>query len=360
EREKPSVFHFKPVHRIDYDERVARLELQLEKYQTLTEIEELTKRAKYVSCPTSPHSPCASTQTEPPRPTLSSSSQYDIASSVSLLSRSRYCQTESIRSWSKSVQTDDGCSPLARASAWVQTEDTGPDVIRGLPRTRSDMSEILPSLVTDRKTYFYRPSGSVSSFSLCSSTLLPEEHEAKTDVSNEPPNAMLCERCSNLKVSLASTQTDFLSELQPGTVPISDTSSSSSPSNAVSISQHPTDSCAGIPPPPPMPGSSSIPPPPPMPGTSSIPPPPPPPPPPMPGSSIPPPPPPPPPMPGCGPPPPPPPPGCGAPPPPPPGFGAPTLPQPYIVRKPAIIPKQPMRPLYWTRIQINAPASAEK
>ncbi|CAL1265358.1 unnamed protein product [Larinioides sclopetarius] len=414
EREKPSVFHFKPAHRIEYDERVARLELQLEKYQTLTEIEELTKRAKYVSCPTSPHSPCASTQTEPPRPTLSSSSQYDIASSVSLLSRSRYCQTESIRCWSKSVQTDDGCSPLARASAWVQTEDTGPDVIRGLPRTRSDMSEILPSLVTDRKTYFYRPSGSVSSFSLCSSTLLPEEHEAKTDTTSEPPNAMLCERCSNLKVSLASTQTDFLSELQPGTVPISDTSSSSSPSDAVSISQHPKDSCAGIPPP--LQGSSSIPPPPPMPGTSSIPPPPPPP--PMPGSSIPPPPPPPPPppgsgippppppppppgsgipppppppppppgsgipppppppppmpgcgpppppppppMPGCGPPPPPPPPGCGVPPPPPPGFGAPPPPQPYIVRKPAIIPKQPMRPLYWTRIQINAPASAEK
>ncbi|XP_042912971.1 formin-2-like, partial [Parasteatoda tepidariorum] len=129
-----------------------------------------------------------------------------------------------------------------------------------------------------------------------------------------------------------------------------------------------------IPPPPPMPGSS-IPPPPPMPG-SGIPPPPPmpgsgiPPPPPMPGSGIPPPPPmpgsgipPPPPMPGSGMPPPPPPmPGIGMPPPPPPfPFGMlPPAPQPHIVRKPPIVPKKPMRPLYWTRIQIYTPASAEK
>ncbi|GIY84097.1 formin-2 [Caerostris extrusa] len=358
-KEKPSVFHFKPTRRIDYEERVARLELQLEKYQTLTEIEELTKRAKYVSCPTSPHSPCASTQTEPPRPTLSSSSQYDIASCVSLLTRSRYSQTESIRFWSKSVQTEG--SPLARASVRVQTEDAGPDVIRGLPRARSDVSEILPTLDNDRKTYLYRPSGSVSSFSLCSSALLPEEHEAKTDVSNEP-NAMLCERCSNIKMNLASTQTDSLPELQSATVPISDTKSSTPPN---SISQ----SSFNIPPPPPMPGSCSIPPPPPppppMPGSSSIPPPPPPPPPPMPGSSsIPPPPPPPPPMPGSSNiPPPPPMPGFGPPPPPPmPGCGLPPPPvrQAYIVRKPAVIPKQPMRPLYWTRIQINTPATAEK
>lgn len=136
------------------------MELQLEKYQTLAEIEELTRRAKYVSCPTSPQSPCAATQTEAPRPTLSSASQYDLASHcISLLTRSRYVQTESIRSWSRSVQTDEGC-PMSRASVRVQTEDTGPDVIRGLPRAHSELSEILPSLVTDRRQpYFYRPSG---------------------------------------------------------------------------------------------------------------------------------------------------------------------------------------------------------
>ncbi|GFU07445.1 formin-2 [Nephila pilipes] len=344
EREKPPVFHFKPAHRIDYDERVARLELQLEKYQTLTEIEELTKRAKYMSCPTSPHSPCASTQTEPPRPTLSSSSQYDIASCVSLLTRSRYSQTESLRSWSKGVQTDD-CSPLARTSVRVQTEDTGPDVIRGLPRARSDVSEIVPSLVADRKTYFYRPSGSVSSFSLSTSTLLPEENEVKAD-EGKLPNAMICERCSNMSVTMASTQTDCLTDLQ--SVPISNAPSfpPSTPfpiSNTCSISQSSFTPCSGI-----SPSSIS--------GSSSIPPPPPPPP-PMPGCG-PPPPPPPPPMPGCGPPPPPPLPGCG--PPPPPGLGLPVQRQPYIVRKKAVIPKQPMRPLYWTRIQINTPASVEK
>lgn len=136
-----------------------RLELQLEKYQTLAEIEELTRRAKYVSCPTSPQSPCAATQTEAPRPVMSSASQYDLASCASLLTRSRYVQTESIRSWSRSVQTDEGC-PMSRASVRVQTEDTGPDVIRGLPRAHSELSEILPSLVTDRRQpYFYRPSG---------------------------------------------------------------------------------------------------------------------------------------------------------------------------------------------------------
>ncbi|TMS21158.1 Formin [Larimichthys crocea] len=88
----------------------------------------------------------------------------------------------------------------------------------------------------------------------------------------------------------------------------------------------------GAPPPPP--------PPPPLPGGGSGPPPPPPPPPP-PG------------LPGAGPPPPPPPPGCGPPPPPP--FGGFSFSK--IVdkapRKPAIEPACPMKPLYWTRIQIQ-------
>nr|XP_055090909.1 formin-2 isoform X3 [Symphalangus syndactylus] len=168
---------------------------------------------------------------------------------------------------------------------------------------------------------------------------------------------------------------------------------------------------AGIPPPPPLPGAG-IPPPPPLPG-AGIPPPPPlpgagiPPPPPLPGAGIPPPPPlpgvgipPPPPLPGAGIPPPPPLPGMGippapAPPLPPPGTGIPpppllpasgppllpqvgssTLPTPQVCgflppplpsglfglgmsqdkgsRKQPIEPCRPMKPLYWTRIQLHS------
>uniref|UniRef100_A0A8C1SSD6 Formin 1 n=1 Tax=Cyprinus carpio TaxID=7962 RepID=A0A8C1SSD6_CYPCA len=119
------------------------------------------------------------------------------------------------------------------------------------------------------------------------------------------------------------------------------------------------------PPPPPLPGSSAPPPPPPLPGLAQAPPPPPPlpgappPPPPLPGAPPPPglpgapPPPPPPGLPGA-PPPPPPMPGCGAPPPPPVfggfGFGQATEKAP---RKPAVEPACPMKPLYWSRIQIQ-------
>ncbi|XP_074502329.1 uncharacterized protein fmn2a [Sebastes fasciatus] len=128
------------------------------------------------------------------------------------------------------------------------------------------------------------------------------------------------------------------------------------------------------PPPPPLPGFGPCPPPPPppppLPGFGP-PPPPPPPPPPIPGFGPPPPPPPPPgfgppppppPPPGFGPPPPPPPPGMGPPPPPPPpGFGPPPPPGPMpsmmaqeaAPAKAAIEPPKPMKPLYWTRIQLN-------
>nr|XP_029134152.1 LOW QUALITY PROTEIN: formin-2-like [Labrus bergylta] len=114
------------------------------------------------------------------------------------------------------------------------------------------------------------------------------------------------------------------------------------------------------PPPPPLPGGVAPPPPPPPPpllGLGSCPPPPPPPPPPGFG------PPPPPPPPGFGPPPPPPPPGMGPPPPPPPpGFGPPPPPglmpsmmvQEAAPAKAAIEPPKPMKPLYWTRIQLHA------
>ncbi|XP_052468010.1 formin-2 isoform X3 [Carassius gibelio] len=135
------------------------------------------------------------------------------------------------------------------------------------------------------------------------------------------------------------------------------------------------------PPPPPLPGMGAPPPPPPLPGMGAPPPPPPlpgmgapPPPPPLPGMGAPPPPPP---LPGMGAPPPPPLPGMGAPPlpgvfapPPPPGppltFGLGSLPPPLPMglyalgapqekppRKSLVEPPRPMKPLYWTRIQLH-------
>ncbi|XP_072247659.1 uncharacterized protein fmn2a [Leuresthes tenuis] len=142
-------------------------------------------------------------------------------------------------------------------------------------------------------------------------------------------------------------------------------------------------SISGSMPPPPLPGVAiPPPPPPPLPGVGPCPPPPPPPP-PLPGFGPPPPPPlpgvgscppPPPPLPGFGPPPPPPPPGMGPPPPPalpgmgpppptpPPGFGPPPPPGPMLSMmvqeagpaKAMMEPPKPMKPLYWTRIQLNA------
>ncbi|KAI4801217.1 hypothetical protein KUCAC02_000141 [Chaenocephalus aceratus] len=124
------------------------------------------------------------------------------------------------------------------------------------------------------------------------------------------------------------------------------------------------------PPPPPLPfGSACPPPPPPLPGGIAPPPPPPPlpggmapPPPPLPGMGAPPPPPPPP---GCGPPPPLPPPGGMCAPPPPPGALG-SLPPPLPMglyalglmqekppRKALVEPPRPMKPLYWTRIQLT-------
>ncbi|XP_068577786.1 formin-like [Cebidichthys violaceus] len=114
----------------------------------------------------------------------------------------------------------------------------------------------------------------------------------------------------------------------------------------------------GPPPPPPLPpgltGPPPPPPPPPLPGTTGAPPPPPPPP-PLPGGGPPPPPPPPPPpgLPGAGPPPPPPPPGGGLPPPPPMGGFGFFQKVEKAPRKVAVEPACPMKPLYWTRIQIE-------
>ncbi|XP_072906689.1 formin-2 isoform X2 [Hemitrygon akajei] len=140
----------------------------------------------------------------------------------------------------------------------------------------------------------------------------------------------------------------------------------------------PLPGCAVPPPPPPLPGCAVPPPPPPLPGCAV-----PPPPPPLPGCAVPPPPPPPPPLPGCAVPPPPPPPlpGCAfpplagsgvappmqmgqCPPLPPPGLGflPPPLPSGFLAigmkdklpRKVAIDPSRPMKPLYWSRIQLSS------
>ncbi|XP_061552469.1 LOW QUALITY PROTEIN: formin-1-like [Phycodurus eques] len=109
------------------------------------------------------------------------------------------------------------------------------------------------------------------------------------------------------------------------------------------------------PPPPPLPGPSGPPPPPPppLPGIMGAPPPPPPPPLLAGGGPPPPPPPPPPGLPGAGPPPPPPPPGSNPPPPPFTGGFSFTQMLEKPPRKPAIEPTCPMKPLYWTRIQIH-------
>uniref|UniRef100_A0AAZ3R2B3 FH2 domain-containing protein n=1 Tax=Oncorhynchus tshawytscha TaxID=74940 RepID=A0AAZ3R2B3_ONCTS len=114
------------------------------------------------------------------------------------------------------------------------------------------------------------------------------------------------------------------------------------------------------PPPPPLPGGAMPPPPPPLPGMGMAPPPPP-----LPGMIGMGPPPPPPPLPGMGgpPPPPPPPPGCGPPPPCALGSLVPPLPmglyalgmaQEKPPRKGVVEPPRPMKPLYWTRIQLNS------
>ncbi|XP_051579426.1 formin-2 isoform X2 [Myxocyprinus asiaticus] len=166
--------------------------------------------------------------------------------------------------------------------------------------------------------------------------------------------------------------------LTPSLLPVGSSLSSTVPTPQ-SQSKHLV-ACVSIPPPPPPPPLPCMapPPPPPLPGMA------PPTPPPLPGMAPPPPPPlpdmappPPPPLPGMAPPPPPPPPGCGPPPPPPPpppGFGpqpACGLPPPFMgflppgmaqestPLKAVIEPPQPMKPLYWTRIQLHVKKDAK-
>lgn len=80
----------------DYEKKVARLEREVDKYQTLAAIEELTRKAKR-DLDTSPISPACDLKSF-----LSSSSQV----SESLVPRSRYSQTDQIYSTSTFAQTD--------------------------------------------------------------------------------------------------------------------------------------------------------------------------------------------------------------------------------------------------------------
>ncbi|XP_069805451.1 LOW QUALITY PROTEIN: formin-1 [Dendropsophus ebraccatus] len=164
--------------------------------------------------------------------------------------------------------------------------------------------------------------------------LKPSDEENKTQKNNIVPKKLNIPSLNQNLISPTETQ-ELSSTVPPPLVP-------------------PCPSASFIPPPPPLPGSR---PPPPPPLSGFVPPPPPPP----PGFG----PPPPPPLPGSGPPPPPPPPGFGPPPPPPPpGSGPPPPPAPGSLfggffsreappRKPPVEPGCPMKPLYWTRIQLK-------
>ncbi|KAE8587462.1 hypothetical protein XENTR_v10021982 [Xenopus tropicalis] len=190
------------------------------------------------------------------------------------------------------------------------------------------------------------------------------------------------------KLNIASISQNLASPISPSdnsqhNFPLASLSVTTPPPHPLSTSSQTASSptpldCTSIPPPPLLPGFPSVPPPPPLPGSSSVPPPPPlpgissaPPPPPLPGfSSVPPPPPP---LPDLSSVPPPPPfPGGGPPPPPPPfpGYGSSAVPPPLPLplpglffglskpRKAPVEPGCPMKPLYWTRIQLKNGSSS--
>ncbi|XP_068110030.1 formin-1 isoform X2 [Hyperolius riggenbachi] len=179
--------------------------------------------------------------------------------------------------------------------------------------------------------------------------LKPSEEDNKIQKSNQiiPKKLNIPSLIQNLS-SPTQTQESPLSVPFPPTSSNSGTISPPPPPALNDFKPPPPPPLPGfVPLPPPLPPCSGPPPPPPLPG-SIPPPPPPPPPPPLPGTIPPPPPPP-----GSGPPPPPPPPGL-VPPPPPGGFFSGLLSLKEPPRKPPVEPSCPMKPLYWTRIQIKS------
>ncbi|GIY53700.1 formin-1 [Caerostris extrusa] len=363
----------------EYEKKVSRLQREVEKYQTLAAIEELTRKAKR-DLDTSPLSPSCDLKSF-----LTSNSQI----SESLVPKSRYCQTESFYSTSVSVQTevssvkDTASSPIKELLSGLNQKSLKPLVQTVSPLPQQSAEDENQSKAGESVQQAQDKSQ------------IPQQ-VAVSSITSPPPQS------SSLVFTTAQATTSD--------IPISSAPPPPPP---------PPPPCGSIippPPPPPPPCGSGIPPPPPPPPPpcgSGIPPPPPPPPPPLwkwnsspchhlllppCGSGIPPPPPPPPPPCGSGIPPPPPPPPCGSgippppppppcgsgipppppplggfppPPPPPPGFptsGLSTttpsgsvpispspLPPPPPARKPPVSPKVPMKPLYWTRIQVQDP-----
>ncbi|GFV65772.1 uncharacterized protein TNCV_4154081 [Trichonephila clavipes] len=314
----------------EYEKKVSRLQREVEKYQTLAAIEELTRKAKR-DLDTSPLSPSCDLKSF-----LSSNSQIP----DSLVPKSRYCQTEPFFMVSVAAQaeittfTDTASSPIKELLSGLGQKSLKPLVqtVSPLPQQNAvdtDESSVSTAVVesadASERTQDKSPSA-----------LTQEQQVATTSIPPPPPPPPALLSFIN-GAQAATSDVSFISLISSSsTIPPPPHPRLLSAVLYLHLRRHHLPITGGIPPPPPPPpppGSTGIPPPPPPPppGSGAIPPPPPPPPPGI--GGIPPPPPPPPPPPGMGgiPPPPPPPPGMGGIPPPPPlpmGGGMPPPPPP--------------------------------
>ncbi|KAG8189077.1 hypothetical protein JTE90_028626 [Oedothorax gibbosus] len=399
----------------DYEKRVGKLQREVEKYQTLAAIEELTRKAKrdIDASPLSPSTDLKSflmSNTDP--------------IPESLVPKSKYSQTDSFYLISVSAQTDVAALRDTASSPVKELLQLGLGQKSGKPLVQTVSPLVQNQETADEPEKFDSISDETSAVdatvpleeSLEKEPLTTETLQSPASTIPPPPPPppppswnMGVEENAVLSTSSSLPHASPLPPITP-TSPLPPMSRLPTPNLLPPIGgaippPPPLPTCGGMqgvpippPPPPPMPGLSIPPPPPPPPcGGGSIPPPPPP---PMPGGSIPPPPPPPPgmgippppppppppgmgippplPPPGMGIPPPPPPPGMGIPPPPlppggippppPPPGGASTSPSPLpppppggwygayqTARKAPVSPKVPMKPLYWTRIQVQEP-----
>ncbi|XP_054711140.1 formin-2-like [Uloborus diversus] len=361
----------------EYEKKVARLEREVDKYQTLAAIEELTRKAKR-DLDASPLSPSCDIKSF-----LSSTTQI----SETLIPRSRYCQTEPFYLNSASVQTDapelidTASSPVKELLYALSQKSVKPLVqtVSPLPQSSAENSSSTQAVVKPMlsDSSLTPTPEAVSGSSIPQFSDVPFQNSSPIPPPPPPPpppntfpSAILPPTLSQGIPTLPPISSNSIPPPPPPPPP---------PSSLFSV-QPPI--LSGIRPPPPLPPIAGIPPPPPPPPPpcGGIPPPPPLPP-PCGGSPRPPPPPP------CGvnflPPPPPPLPGFGSsqppPPPPPPGMSLQTsgrspssnvpispspLPPPppggwygayQTARKPPVSPKVPMKPLYWTRIQVQEP-----
>ncbi|GFU28300.1 formin-2 [Nephila pilipes] len=299
----------------EYEKKVSRLQREVEKYQTLAAIEELTRKAKR-DLDTSPLSPSCDLKSF-----LSSNSQIP----DSLVPKSRYCQTEPFYMISVAAQTeittftDTASSPIKELLVGLGQKSVKPLVqtVSPLPQQSAvdaDQSSVESTAVSEQVQD--KPVSSLTEEQQATASSIPPP---------PPPPPALLSYISGAQA--AATDSSFVSSL---------------PSSSTIPPPPPPPGSGGIPPPPPPPpGMGGIPPPPPLPPMGGGMPPPPPPPPGFPGSAV----------------------SATTPssgmpvspsplPPPPPGgwYGA------YkIARKPPVSPKVPMKPLYWTRIQVQDP-----